>query len=370
MVKPRAFVSSSSESLEIAAAIRANIEKQVDVTLWNDSFFEPSSSVLDDLLSKIALFDFGIFLFTADDGMRIREKALRSVRDNVLFELGLFVGKLGRERAFIVTCDGQEEIRVPTDLLGVNAVKFVHHDDHVHWAVTLQPACNVILETIRKRGLSPERLRARELERRQAASLAIRKVAPIDKILRDTTFGVARLLVIEDNIREAMTDVVVSSDDTRFNAGGGVSKTIRKKCGSAVRAQLDYFVRQKFRQCQVAITTGGDWDDKRAVIHPAVFDLEYLRPPTVETVRVVTRRSLECAAAMGAKSVALPVFGVGHAGVTLNTADSICTIVAESIRFLQANQSSGLEQVAIYVLKRSDADSLPEDLRTLAGMAC
>ena len=37
---------------------------------------------------------------TADDQLTLRDEAQQSARDNVLFELGLFTGRLGREKFF------------------------------------------------------------------------------------------------------------------------------------------------------------------------------------------------------------------------------------------------------------------------------
>ena len=82
--------------------------------------------------------------------------------------------------------------------------------------------------------------------------------------------------------------------------------------GQDVRRQLDYFKAKGFRQGQVVITTGGDWN-RRAVIHAVVYDIEDYRFPTAELVRTLTRRILESAVALGARSIALPILGSGHA---------------------------------------------------------
>ena len=50
-----------------------------------------------------------------------RADEVTTARDNVLFELGLFMGALGRERTFIVT---EKSVRLPTDLAGIATVSF------------------------------------------------------------------------------------------------------------------------------------------------------------------------------------------------------------------------------------------------------
>jgi CAP12/Pycsar effector protein, TIR domain len=50
-------------------------------------------------------FDFGVFIFRPDDVVTMRKKEYSAVRDNVVFELGVFVGKLGPHRSLRVDYD-------------------------------------------------------------------------------------------------------------------------------------------------------------------------------------------------------------------------------------------------------------------------
>jgi CRP/FNR family transcriptional regulator, cyclic AMP receptor protein len=52
-----------------------------------------------------------------------RGKKKSSPRDNVIFELGLLMGALGRDRVFILKPKGVD-VRIPTDLLGVNWLEY------------------------------------------------------------------------------------------------------------------------------------------------------------------------------------------------------------------------------------------------------
>jgi hypothetical protein len=115
--KPRLFIASSVESLPVAEAINANLDHELEVTLWKSGTFRLSSSTIEDLVRKSSAVDYALFVFTPDDVAVIRDKREHVVRDNVLFELGLFIGAIGRERCFIVRPRGVD-LHLPTDLLG------------------------------------------------------------------------------------------------------------------------------------------------------------------------------------------------------------------------------------------------------------
>jgi predicted nucleotide-binding protein len=59
--------------------------------------------------------DFGVFVFPPDDVVRMRKKEHQAIRDNVIFELGLFIGRLGRERNFIVMPRGTDKLHIPSE---------------------------------------------------------------------------------------------------------------------------------------------------------------------------------------------------------------------------------------------------------------
>lgn len=65
-------------------------------------YFRLTMSYLESLLDHLEDTDFGLFIFGQDDLARIRGTEMRIARDNVVFELGLFIGRLGRDRSFIL----------------------------------------------------------------------------------------------------------------------------------------------------------------------------------------------------------------------------------------------------------------------------
>lgn len=121
-MKARIFIGSSGEGLKIAEYIKYKLQKaEFEVFIWTDDIFKANNSVLETLLKEASLFDFGIMVATKDDFTVKREKEFISARDNVVFEFGLFLGRLGTNRAFVLQEKGTE---LPSDLYGITVPRF------------------------------------------------------------------------------------------------------------------------------------------------------------------------------------------------------------------------------------------------------
>lgn len=118
-MKPRLFIGSSTEGLRVAHAIQEELEHDAHCVVWTQAPFGLSGIVVDDLLRQVSDFDFAVFVFHPDDLSLVRGEIYRTVRDNVLLEVGMFMGGLGRERVFVGRPRGGDEVRLPTDLLGM-----------------------------------------------------------------------------------------------------------------------------------------------------------------------------------------------------------------------------------------------------------
>src|SRR5450759_3288749 len=149
--KPKVFIGSSIENSNIADSIHQNIEKDSDVESWKNDFFELSKPTIDSF-EKIGKFDFGIFIFSPDDIGIIRNKKKQIVRDNVVFELGLFIGRLGKERTFIVAPEGLKNLHLPSDLLGITIATFDPKRLEENPSAALVSACNKIKFSMKKLG--------------------------------------------------------------------------------------------------------------------------------------------------------------------------------------------------------------------------
>lgn len=116
MKKPTMFIGSSTEAIKIARAVRDRLRKTLDVRLWTEGIFSLSRGTLESLVAASRSFDYGLFVFAQDDRLLFRNKRQTVTRDNVVFELGMFLGTLGRDRCFFMLPESADNLRIATDL--------------------------------------------------------------------------------------------------------------------------------------------------------------------------------------------------------------------------------------------------------------
>ena len=146
--KPQVFIASSVEGLDVAYAVQELLEYNAECTVWDQGVFEPSSYTLPDLIERLKITDYGIFVFSIDDTLRIRDVEEKSVRDNVILELGLFMGAIGQKNCFIVIPSSGECIHLPTDLTGMTMLKYNPKRKDGNLNAALGPSVNKIRNAI------------------------------------------------------------------------------------------------------------------------------------------------------------------------------------------------------------------------------
>ncbi|MHC5058669.1 MAG: TIR domain-containing protein [Planctomycetota bacterium] len=167
MNKPTLFVGSSIEGLAPARAVAAELEHDVDVTIWNQGVFDASKYPTEALVKVADRMDMGAFIVSPDDKVVSRGKQQSSPRDNIVFELGLFLGKLGRERTvFIMPRD--TDIRLPTDLLGMAPLTYNAARGDGNLQAALTTACDEIRKRLLGEGVSGVALGATDEATRSA----------------------------------------------------------------------------------------------------------------------------------------------------------------------------------------------------------
>jgi hypothetical protein len=144
--RPSLFIGSSTEGLPIAKAIQANLDHVCEVTLWSQGVFGLGGGTLETLVDKAEEFDFAVLVLTPEDMTQSRGRRQQSPRDNVLLELGLFIGVLGRKRTMVVF-DRSADIKLPSDLAGVTLADYQTHSNG-NLQASLGAACTKIEATI------------------------------------------------------------------------------------------------------------------------------------------------------------------------------------------------------------------------------
>jgi CRP/FNR family cyclic AMP-dependent transcriptional regulator len=145
--KIRVFIVSSVEALPIARAVENAFEHDnFHVVLWPNDVFRIANYPIEDLERELEVADFAVAIAQPDDLVNVRKRKRPAPRDNVIFELGFFMGRLGRTRAILMEPKG-EDVKLPTDLKGVTTISYKHATGS-GLSVAMSPACNKLRDHI------------------------------------------------------------------------------------------------------------------------------------------------------------------------------------------------------------------------------
>jgi predicted nucleotide-binding protein len=148
--QPRLFIISSVEALDIARAVNDAFEHDnLKRKVWPDDVFRASWYPVESLEAELDISDFAVAIAQLDDLTVSRGASQPSPRDNIIFELGMFIGRIGRKRSFLLQPRGQE-IRLPSDLKGITALSYDY--DRNDLASSVSTVCNKMRQIIRELG--------------------------------------------------------------------------------------------------------------------------------------------------------------------------------------------------------------------------
>lgn len=149
--KIHVFIISSVESLNVARTIQnAFAHDPFVTTVWTDGVFKVTNYTLQSLEEVLSKSDFAIAIAHSDDSAKFRGVEWPTPRDNVIFELGLFMGHLGRHRAILME-PRDEGIKLPSDLAGITTIPY-RYEKGSDIAAIMGPACNALREHILHHG--------------------------------------------------------------------------------------------------------------------------------------------------------------------------------------------------------------------------
>jgi len=142
------FIASSSEGFHYAEAVQGLLEeKQFDAITWKDAEFHVGNTIIESFEKIKYLYDYAIFIFHPDDELNFRNSELKSVRDNVIFELGLFAGVLGIKKCFVLV-PKNITIKQPSDLMGILNAHYKYDKNDNNIPKTMRTSISKIIRSI------------------------------------------------------------------------------------------------------------------------------------------------------------------------------------------------------------------------------
>src|ERR1700728_1194465 len=145
---PRVFIGSSGEGLDVSYAVQEELARDFDVTVWNQDVFRLSHDALDSLLQALDSSDAGVFILRPDDVTESRGESRFTVRDNVTFELGMFIGRLGCDRTFMLL-PTTPAVHLPSDLADIITARYDAERFGRQPRAAVGPSCTRIRQAIR-----------------------------------------------------------------------------------------------------------------------------------------------------------------------------------------------------------------------------
>lgn len=133
---PSLVIFSSSKLISIAETIRDNLSHSrlegvsFTVTPWTEGFFRSNEVPLNTFLKNLLCYDAAVVVLGADD---LRQNTVDDIavcvpRDNVVFELGACMARLGTQKTFIVV-PADPKVVLPSYFKGVYPLEYESRED-------------------------------------------------------------------------------------------------------------------------------------------------------------------------------------------------------------------------------------------------
>jgi hypothetical protein len=151
----RIFIGSSTPNLNVARAMADCLEgRNFRPLVWDEGLLRQNESVFDGLLRLSKEVEYGVFIWGASDVTISGGQSIPAARDNVVFETGLFLGALGKEKTFMVV-DRSMPIKIPSDFAGIIRTYYDGSAVGTYDRSAVSKACNEIERSISQRHVPP-----------------------------------------------------------------------------------------------------------------------------------------------------------------------------------------------------------------------
>lgn len=156
--KPYLFIGTSQEcrKKKIAEVFFDTLSEEAHCTPWWQApeFNTAGTNTTFAALCEAAItYDYAVFILTPDDQITSRKKKSKAPRDNVVFELGLFISAIGPDRVAAFVQDGMGDVKKPSDLFGVKVPTFEFDGTDERKSIgSIGKACSGFCKKIREEG--------------------------------------------------------------------------------------------------------------------------------------------------------------------------------------------------------------------------
>ncbi len=132
IIKRKLFIGCSFEAIHIARSLKCilknHFKKTIEPFVYDETEWKNLSAIIDNLKNRLDEFYYAIFIGYPDDIINSRNTFYYTCRDNVLFEMGLFLSRIGKERTFfVIPKDLDYDSKTPLELSNMglnNQIKF------------------------------------------------------------------------------------------------------------------------------------------------------------------------------------------------------------------------------------------------------
>jgi O-acetyl-ADP-ribose deacetylase (regulator of RNase III) len=166
----------------------------------------------------------------------------------------------------------------------------------------------------------------------------------MDKQAREVTVNQARLAIIQGDITQQATDVIVNAANSGLMGGGGVDGAIHRAGGPAILEECKQIIAKQGRlpTGKVVITTGGNLPAKH-VIHTVGPIWHGGSKGEAALLESAYRESLKLAAEQKLASLSFPSISTGAYGYPV--ADAARVAISTVVSFLR-EQATSVKEVA------------------------
>lgn len=121
---PRVFIGSSQAGYDVAEMMTALLRPDVMPHLWTNNLFRAGAYALETLEEQVRTCKYAIIIATPDDLALMDSSKHRTLQPDSALQLGLFLGAMGRQRAYLLVPDSP--LHVPDALSGLTIVRYNH----------------------------------------------------------------------------------------------------------------------------------------------------------------------------------------------------------------------------------------------------